>query len=143
QEQSQSRLRAGSPSNWRKARHWRWHLSPGAPPVLHHTAPIAPEQSPVAATLATEPVNVRCADAHRSGRGFLHRPFLNLMIGLQLASFCRETAELRGPIQVMPTDWAQSDGECRDRQACNGDFFGAVRSCAPFVSLGCAEPWPF
>ena len=46
------------------------------------------------------------------------------------------------PIQVMPIDWAQSDGECRDRQARNGRFFGAVRSCAPFVSLGRAEPWP-
>src|SRR6516162_9700086 len=29
---------------------------------------------------------------------------------------------LWGPIQVMPIDWAQGDGECRNRQARNGRF---------------------
>ena len=36
---------------------------------------------------------------------------------LLLASFCRETPGFGVPIQVMPMDWAQNEGERRDRQA--------------------------
>jgi len=50
-----------------------------------------------------------------------HRPALGTdtvaLKHLLLASFCRETPGFGVPIQVMPMDWAQNEGERRDRQA--------------------------
>lgn len=40
------------------------------------------------------------------------------------------------PIQVMPIDWAQSDGECRDRQARNGRFFRCGSELRAVCQLG-------
>src|SRR5262249_53916748 len=43
---------------------------------------------------------------------------------------------LGGPIQVMPIDWAQGYGECRNRQARNGRFFRCGSELHALCQLG-------